>query len=68
MLPLASFSFDVLPDRINDVMAERFALALLALLVAFWLVLRKQPRGRPRRGAKPAVKVPVRSSVEFDVH
>jgi arabinofuranan 3-O-arabinosyltransferase len=56
-----SWQLDVLPDRINDVLAERFTFALLLLLVSFWLALRRQPAVDVRREGVPAVEVPVRS-------
>jgi arabinofuranan 3-O-arabinosyltransferase len=42
-----------LPQRVNDVLAERFTLALLALLLAFWLGVRREAvafRSAPVRG------------------
>lgn len=56
-----SWQLDVLPDRINDVLAERFTFALLLLLVCFWLALRRQPAVDVRTEGVPAVEVPVRS-------
>jgi arabinofuranan 3-O-arabinosyltransferase len=38
-----SWQLDLLPDRMNDVLAERFTFALLLLLVCFSLALRRQP-------------------------
>ena len=37
------WQLDLLPDRLNDVVAERFTFALLLLLVCFWFALRRQP-------------------------
>jgi arabinofuranan 3-O-arabinosyltransferase len=55
------WQLDVLPDRINDVLAERFTFALLVLLLSFWLVLRRQPTTDVATEEVPALKVPVRS-------
>ena len=38
-----SWQLDLLPDQINDVLAERFTFALLLLLVCFALALRRRP-------------------------
>ena len=56
-----SWQLDVLPDRINDVLAERFTFALLALLGSFCLVLRRQPAAEVEAGGGLAAKLPVRS-------
>jgi arabinofuranan 3-O-arabinosyltransferase len=37
------WELDLLPEAANDVLAERFTLALLLLLVSFWIALRRQP-------------------------
>jgi arabinofuranan 3-O-arabinosyltransferase len=39
--PIA-WQLDLLPDLANDILAERFTLALLLLLVAFWVALRRR--------------------------
>jgi arabinofuranan 3-O-arabinosyltransferase len=36
------WGLDRLPERVNDVLAERFTLALLLLLLAFWLGIRRE--------------------------
>jgi arabinofuranan 3-O-arabinosyltransferase len=36
-----------LPSRVNDVIAQRFTFALLALLVAFWLATRREAKRPP---------------------
>jgi arabinofuranan 3-O-arabinosyltransferase len=38
-----SWQLDLLPERMNDVLAERFTFALLLLLVCFSLALRRRP-------------------------
>jgi arabinofuranan 3-O-arabinosyltransferase len=40
-----SWRIDFLPDRIDHVLGERFTLALLALLLSFWLVARPAAAG-----------------------
>jgi hypothetical protein len=45
------WQLDLLPDAANDVLAERFTLALLLLLGCFWMALRRQPGlSAPRPG------------------
>jgi arabinofuranan 3-O-arabinosyltransferase len=49
-----TWQLDLLPNRANDILAERFTLALLLLLVAFWIPLR---RGSPAEALEPELDV-----------
>jgi len=56
------WTLDRLPHGLNDVLRERFTLALLALLVAFWLGLRResvQPAREPFTVNVPRAPMPV---------
>jgi arabinofuranan 3-O-arabinosyltransferase len=39
---------DFLPDRVNELLGDRFTLGLLALVVAFWLAIRFEERAATR--------------------
>lgn len=52
-----SWHVELLPDRVNELLAERFAFGLLALLVALWLGVAREHEARVRASI-PAPPVP----------
>ena len=43
-----SWQLDMLPDDMNDILAERFTFALLLLLLSFWLAITRQSQADAR--------------------
>jgi arabinofuranan 3-O-arabinosyltransferase len=58
------WELDLLPDAANDVLGERFTLALLLLLVCFWVALRRQPELSASRGLPGSVGPPLPGNVQ----